>query len=240
MKSELDIDKLRSLLHKYYEGETTPEEEALICSCFSEGAEDIPQDLTDDRIFFSSMKELSSCSAAPEIPDDLLGKINRSIAEKSSVVSDERKKRWRHSFFIAGAAAAACLVLAAGIGFITIPDIHKPPTPDGLAETPTATKTNAPTAISKRSDAKTTAETTGQKPQSAAAELQKNTKVTESGVSPNAADGYMEITDPEEARKIIMEIGRLLSNNTRQTNEAIRMVETTVDEYKEITKSILK
>lgn len=240
MKNELDIDKLRSLLHKYYEAETSPEEERLITSYFSDGAEDIPQDLTDDRIFFSSMKELLPSGADAEIPDDLLGKIKRDIAGKSSVVTDDKKKRWKHPFFTAGAAAAVCLVLAAGIGFITIPEIHKPPTPESLADTPSVPNTDSSTGFSDRSEVKTAAKTTGQKPQSVAKEPQKNLKTAETGVSPDATDGYMEITDPEEARKIVMEIGRLLSNNTRQTNEAIRMVENTVDEYKEITKSILK
>ena len=53
-------------------------------------------------------------------------------------------------------------------------------------------------------------------------------------------DGFIEITDPEEAERIVMEIGRLLASNTQKTNEAILHLEKTVDEYKEITKSILR
>lgn len=53
-------------------------------------------------------------------------------------------------------------------------------------------------------------------------------------------DCYVEITDPEEAEKIILEIANILAVNSRKTNEALRHIEKTVDEYRQLTKSILQ
>lgn len=53
-------------------------------------------------------------------------------------------------------------------------------------------------------------------------------------------DGFIEVTDPEEVKKIALGIGKLLAHNSEKTNDAISHISTTIDSYKEITKSILK
>lgn len=53
-------------------------------------------------------------------------------------------------------------------------------------------------------------------------------------------EGFIEVTDPEEVKKIALGIGKLLAHNSEKTNDAISHISTTIDSYKEITKSILK
>lgn len=241
MNNNFDMDKLRFLLHKYYEAETSPEEEKLLMAFFSEtDAENIPQDLTADRILFSSMKELLPCQTDLEAPDGLLEKIYQNIRITPHNVSMDVKEKWKKPFLYAVIAAIACLVLSLGIRYFAISNISKPPVTKYVVEAPSFSTGNSPTVISDSVKAPTGSKSSDQKPSVTPPVSQSNQSVAETGVSPNEAEGYIEITDPEEAQKIVMEIGRLLANNSRETNEAIRLVENTVDEYKEISKSILQ
>lgn len=239
MKNNIDIDKARFLLHKYYEAETSPEEVKLIEVFFSD-AKDIPKDITVDQILFSSMKELLPCQTDLEVPDDLLDKIHQDITVTPHNISKEVKGKWKNPFVYAGIAAVACLVLVLGIRYIAISTIPEPPSTDYVAKTPSAPTGNSPTVISEPVEAQTASELSDQQPSVESYAPPINQATAEIGVSLIEGDGYIEITDPEEAQKIVIEIGRLLANNSRETNEAIRLVENTVDEYKEITKSILQ
>lgn len=241
MNKDSDINKLRFLLHKYYEAQTTPEEENQIVSLFSKiEVEDIPNDLAFDRKLFLSMKEIIPDPTNLEIPDDLFGKINQEIAETSSIASIERKKKWKKPFVYAGSVAAACLLFAICIQIIFKSSILKSPTIENLAENPVESPKDSLSKISDPLPTKTIAEKSEQKQSRRSSEHHSNQTMAEIGVLPNEENGYIEITDPEEAREIIVEIGRLLANNSRKTNEATLMVENAVNEYKEITKSILK
>lgn len=186
---------MRRLLHKYYEGESTPEEESLLVSYFKFTPDDeIPEDLSDDVILFRSLSTLSSEISDLEIPDDLFERI--SLVSNAPLASSSRnlERKWMRR--IAYVVAAACVVLLLYSGNQHLPFNNKP---EGIA-TMTA-------------------------------------NVSDAHISD---DGFIEITDPEEAEKIMLEIGRLLATNTKQSNEAIQHLEKTVDEYKELTKSILK
>lgn len=241
MNRNLDIDKLRSLLQKYYDGETSPEEEMLIITFFSKTeAEYIPQDLTDDRQLFLSMKELLSSRIDMEIPDDLLGKINRGIMDNAIIASRDKKKNRKKPFVYSAVAAVACLMLVLGLRYnaSTSGLMHK--APDNMAKTPSVTIKDTISIIAEPFVAKLHSEPSERKPSTDAPVHQTKHAVAGIDVSPEVDDGYIEITDPEQAREIILEIGRLLANNSIKTNEAIHMVENTVEDYKEITKSILQ
>lgn len=195
MKDNNHNDHIRSLLHKYYEGESTPEEESLLVSFFKVTPEgEIPEDLSDEVILFRSLSMLNSEISDLEIPDDLFERI--SSVSNAPLASSSRnfERKWMRR--IAYVVAAACVVLLLYHGTQYLPFNHKP---EGIA-TMTA-------------------------------------NVSDAHLS---EDGFIEITDPEEAEKIMFEIGRLLATNTKQSNEAIQHLEKTVDEYKELTKSILK
>ncbi len=196
MNNNINLNNLRQLLHKYYEAETTPEEEKLIISLFSEiQAEDIPEDLAEDRLLFLSMNELLPTQPELEAPDDLFENIHRKISETSGEQSTNTKGKWKKRLLYPVGIAAACIVLAI---------IFNP------------------------------SETTNSEIESTEPINQYVAKI---GIHPNTDDGYFEITDQEEAKEIILEIGRLLANNSTKAKEATQMVESTVEEFKEIKKS---
>ncbi len=196
MNNNINLNNLRQLLHKYYEGETTPEEEKLIITLFSEiPAEDIPEDLAEDRLLFLSMNELLPTQPELEAPDDLFENIHRKISETSGGQSINTKGKWTKRLLYPVGIAAACIVLA-------------------IIFNPSET---------------TDSEIDSTEPI--------NQYVAKIGIHPNTDDGYFEITDQEEAKEIILEIGRLLANNSTKAKEATQMVESTVEEFKELKKS---
>ncbi len=240
MNNNLDLNKLRFLLHKYYEAETSPEEENIIISIFSESdAEDIPEDLIADREIFLSMKEFLPCQSELEIPDDLFSKINREISDAPLAESKDSKTRWKRPFAYAVAAAVACIVLAFGIWHINTSRVLKSPTIANVAKHPAPSPEDSHSIDPEPIETKAIAETPVQKPSIDPPERRRHRIVKASVESTNEEDGYVEITDPEEAREIILEISNLLAINSRKTSEATRMVEAAIDEYKEITKQLL-
>lgn len=197
MNNNINLNNLRQLLHKYYEAETSPEEEILIISLFSEiPAEDIPEDLAEDRLLFLTMNELLPTQPELEAPDDLYEKINRKISKMSGEQSTNTKGKWKKRLLYPAGITAACVAIS-------------------IIFNPSET-------------IKTEVES---------AEPTINHYVAKIGLHPNTDDGYFEVTDPEEAKEIILEIGNLLANNSTKAKEATQMVESTVEEFKEINKS---
>ena len=134
--------------------------------------------------------------------------------------------------------AVVCLVLSLGIRYITMPNISKPTTNEYAAKTLSVLKEDSTTIIIQAFEKNITSEPSKQKPLTESHEHHKNQRVAETRETPAMDDVYVEITDPDVAREILLEIGRILAQNSRKANDAIRKVETTVDEYKEFTKSI--
>ena len=48
MTYDMNIEQIKSLLARFYEGQTTPEEERLLADFFRR--EDVPEDLQEDKI----------------------------------------------------------------------------------------------------------------------------------------------------------------------------------------------
>lgn len=241
MNKDNDIFRLRFLLQRYYEAETSPEEEDIIMSLFSEiEAVDIPEDLIADRKLFLSMMELTPSQTNMEIPDDLVGKINQVIIDTSESDTWRRKQKWKKPFMYVSTVAAACLIFAFCVHYLNLSNIPESPTIDNRAENPVATLETSHSIVSDPIETKIVSEKLEKMPSTRSSKPQKIHAAAEKEVLPHEDDGYIEITDPEEAREIMLEIGRLLANNTKKANEATRMVENTIDEYKEFTKSIPK
>ncbi len=241
MNKNNDIIRLRFLLQRYYEAETSPEEEDLIMSLFSEiEAVYVPEDLMADRKLFLSMKEFLPSKTNLVIPDDLLNNINLKIIATSQGATKRRKQKWKKPFFYIGTVAAACVIFAFGIHYLNLSNIPKSPTIDNRAENPVVIHETSHSIASDPVETKMTSEKLEKMPTAQSNKPQRVHEMAEEVGLPNEADGYIEITDPEEAREIVLEIGRLLANNSKKANEATRMVENTIDEYKEITKSIPK
>ncbi|MDE6637609.1 MAG: hypothetical protein K2K32_05160 [Muribaculaceae bacterium] len=241
MNKNNDIIRLRFLLQRYYEAVTSPEEEDLIMSLFSEiEAEDLPEDLMTDRKLFLSMKELLPSQTNMGIPEDLLGKINQEISESSRISTKRMKQKWKKPYIYVSNVAVACVVFVFGIHYLNMSIIPETPMIDNRAKNPVATLETSHSIASDPIETKIATEKLEKMPSTKPSTPQRIHAAAEKEVLPHEDDVYIEITDPEEAREIMLEIGRLLANNSKKANEATRMVENTIDEYKEFTKSIPK
>ncbi|MDE7421073.1 MAG: hypothetical protein K2N35_12780 [Muribaculaceae bacterium] len=239
MKDKFHIDHIRTLLHKYYEGETTPEEELNLEVFFRDIPEcEIPEDLADDGRFFASIASLHPDVSEMEIPYGLFERISEISVSNDArhTVRTQRNQASRIAYILA--AACACLIFTFGIKWMTNPtDIHTK-TVDYVSKS--AVKLPTPSSIASTEE-ETIPETSKTPGSFNAHNCQQSNTMAENAPEPNRLDdGFIEITDPMEAEEILREIGRLLASNTQKTNEAILHLEKTVDEYKEITKSILQ
>lgn len=239
MKDKFHIDHIRTLLHKYYEGETTPEEELHLETFFrNTPAHEIPEDLALDSRIFTSLASFHPGASEMEIRDDLFEKISEISFTNHAQNSEKahRNRATRAGYFLA--AACACLLLAIGARLMTTSKQIHTKSYEYAAESPK----KLPEQSSATSSVEETIPVKAQTPSASGGITHQRYKTTaENAVEPKRLeDGFIEITDPDEAERIVKEIGWLLASNTRKTNEAIQHLEKTIDEYKEITKSILQ
>ncbi len=69
MTHNLNIEQIKSLLARFYEGKTTPEEERILVDIFRR--EDIPEDLQQDKQLFLVLAQVSE----QEMPSDIAEEI---------------------------------------------------------------------------------------------------------------------------------------------------------------------
>ena len=69
MTHNLNIEQIKSLLARFYEGKTTPEEEQILADIFR--LEDIPEDLQQDKQLFLVLAQVSE----QEMPSDIAEEI---------------------------------------------------------------------------------------------------------------------------------------------------------------------
>lgn len=194
MKDKLQFDykpdHIRTLLNKYYEAETSPEEERLLESFFCNTPEnEIPKDLTEDRLLFLSMTSLHPDQSSLVVPHNLVEKIDAIVDTPQISSFAKRQRHWKRRVAYTGIAAAVCAMITVGI-------LNRP--------------------------------------------SQSTTRESVQSIGKLTDDGYIEITDPKEAERIALEIGQLLASNSKKTDEAFSRLTYAFDEYKEITKSVLK
>lgn len=238
MKNKFDIADIRKLLHKYYEAETTPDEEQLLVDFFSKTIiEEIPEDLEDDRELFSSLSRISSHHDDIEIPYALREKLTQFSWISAEYPASKKQKSWsRRTAYVA--TACACLMLALFMRWMYTPsEIHTKSSKHTVethkeisakiikSETETEIEIESPISPCNYNPVRT----------QVSKELAENTNKPQ-----YQEDGFIEITDPEEAVMIVMEIGLLLTDNTQKTNKTLKHLEKLVYEHKELTKSILQ
>ena len=98
----MTIDRIRQLLVRYYEGQTTPAETKVLKEFFRV-AKDIPEDLTADAAVFRAM---SACDATDcVVPEDLKARI---VA--ATVGSRKRFFNWKAAAGIAASLAVLALI----------------------------------------------------------------------------------------------------------------------------------
>lgn len=224
MKNNHDINDIRLLLEKYYEGATSLTEEKQLADFFNEADDDrIPKDLIADKKLFATMREVQPRPVDSEIPGDLIGKIDKLISQPEAQKTSAGNGKKRHLFIRYSAIAAAAALLWAIVTLM--PDF-------GTKKADMPVDYTAEAAV--LSPANEYDDTT------ATLLVAQSTDISATSPDGEENDNYIEITDPEEARKIALEIGMLLAQNIDRTNEAISQIGTTFNNYKEITKNILQ
>lgn len=227
MKYNYDIDYIRGLLDKYYRAETSLEDEEILESFFSElNADEIPKDLASEEKMFSLMKNLHPSQEERMAPDYLMERLN-SIVEKP-VAAESIRKKFHNVLLYFGGSVAACILIAFTMVFI---HQHKNDNPSVKMVEATHKKSETPVLI-KSVETKTDLPELEHK----VSEIKMSEKTHEE----IEEDGFIEITDPEEAREILQNIGKLLAQNAVDTNDAMANISNSIDCYKEISKSILQ
>ncbi len=234
MNYNRNIDHIRQLLDRYYRAETTPEEEDHIIAFFQDtDASDIPEDMSADMKLFGSLNAFRPLPADTEAPDNLLEKLGDIVGNAPSATVTAKRIHRRRILKYSGIAAAACIIWAI---ILMIPKPVENAAPPHEHLTAEATLHEADDSLPLTIISSVQKETLEDPPSSAPAittpEEVKNDEPDD--------DGFIEITDPEEARKIAISIGKLLAQNAETANDAIAQIGNSLDSYKEITKTILQ
>ncbi len=244
MNWDKDINHVRALLGRFYRAENTPEEERWLEKLFNEtDPYDIPDEIKADAKLFCILSEAHPPITDCDIPENLMEKLNAIVEKPDTHPSPRKEKRIFKILKYSGIAAAACITWAVTTllpsprhNESTMPGNHFAEvmdTNDGILK---ITKSTA--------DNNSFNETTRERPSLPETAQERHVSSTNAKAPQQTetedGDGFIEITDPEEAKKIAIEIGRLLAFNADKTNDAISHISNSIDSYKEITKTILQ
>lgn len=235
MNNRYFIENIRILLHKFYEGATTPEEEETLESFFNDTSDsNIHIDMVEDKRFFSELKDMHPVPSDTDIPGDLLEKINGIVSGSAIVQTSGKRKNPLKIFAYSSVAAIACILLMIETFYhksseeqITQPIIYIVSASESHEETMADEIQN--TSRSSEMSNVLNSKNPG-----------KNIPVITVEDPVEGEDGFIEISDPEEVKTIALEIGKLLSNNSDRTNDAISYIGNTIENYKGLTKTILQ
>jgi hypothetical protein len=87
MKRDKNIEQIKSLLSRFYEGQTTPEEERLLADFFRR--EDVPEDLQQDKQLFLMLAQISDKKMPADIADEIATFVNNlGQTEKKPILSE--------------------------------------------------------------------------------------------------------------------------------------------------------
>ena len=98
MKRDKNIEQIKSLLARFYEGQTTPEEERLLADFFTHKGydhsvdfrrEDVPEDLQEDKQLFLMLAQISDQKMPADIAEEITAFVNNlGQTEKKPVLSE--------------------------------------------------------------------------------------------------------------------------------------------------------
>ena len=92
MTYNMNIEQIKSLLSRFYEGQTTPEEERQLVAFFRR--EDVPEDLQQDKQLFLLLAQTSEQEMPQDIADEITAFVNN-LAQQDiqplTHVSQQRK-----------------------------------------------------------------------------------------------------------------------------------------------------
>ena len=92
MTYTMNIEQIKSLLARFYEGQTTPEEERLLADFFCR--EDVPEDLQEDKQLFLLLAQTSDQEMPQDIAEEITAFVNNlGQTEKKPVLSEEKQNK---------------------------------------------------------------------------------------------------------------------------------------------------
>jgi len=92
MTYNMTIEQIKSLLSRFYEGQTTPEEERLLADFFRR--EDVPEDLQQDKQLFLMLAQISDQEMPTDIAEEITAFVNNlGQTEKKPVMSEDKQHK---------------------------------------------------------------------------------------------------------------------------------------------------
>ena len=124
MTYDMNIEQIKSLLARFYEGQTTPKEERLLADFFRR--EDVPEDLQEDKQLFLMLSQISEQEMPQDIAEEITAFVNnlgQSDIQPLTHVSEQHKgmifrlKTPPKMFYRAAATVAILLAIGGGVFF---------------------------------------------------------------------------------------------------------------------------
>lgn len=91
MTYTMNIEQIKSLLARFYEGRTTPEEERLLADFFRR--EDVPEELQEDKQLFLILTQISDQEMPADIAEEITAFVNNLGQTKIQPLISEDKQR---------------------------------------------------------------------------------------------------------------------------------------------------
>ncbi len=124
MIHNMTIEQIKPLLSRFYEGQTTPDEERLLADFFRR--EDVPEELQEDKQLFLMLAHISDQEMPTDIADEIAAFVNNLGQTEKKPVLPEVKQRKGIIFHLKTPpkmfyriAATVALLLAIGGGIIS-------------------------------------------------------------------------------------------------------------------------
>ena len=92
MTYNMTREQIQSLLSRFYEGQTTPEEERLLADFFHR--EDVPEELQEDKQLFLMLAQISDQEMPADIAEEITAFVNNlGQTEKNSVLPEVKQRK---------------------------------------------------------------------------------------------------------------------------------------------------
>lgn len=204
MKHITDLTTLRELLARYYDSQTTPDEERRLEQWAAETPESaLPADLRADA---AMLRDLSAARTA-SLVNGMIDRLDRTRRL--------RVRRWR----ICGATAAACVAIAIGFAFRPSQPAVSPASADGPAPLVAQTVVTEPLPESiQPTEPATPAVKPARKPK------------LRSTLGRKVASAPREVVDSAEAQAMISDVLRLVASSVRTGRQGIGRATEKLDE----------
>ena len=202
----IDETTARTLLDRWYDGKTTTADEDALTLYFT-ASENIPEDMKADAAVFALPTEKSQ-TMSQDIPNDLIAKVN------GAIIAEKARKR-RHTFWCTAASAAACICIAVALGLSGNNEL-KPAIDNAYAKAVQKPHKSAPEAQTVTpSEIEETVKDEGQA--EVPASMPDKPRYAQAA---RVYDDYHNVSDPEEAERIQLEVAALLSQSINSTGKA--------------------